>query len=105
MHSQSEYYLHKAKELQDATNVLYKEMIANGVAFEEARIILPLSTYTEFYWSPSLQSAAHFCVLRRHHHAQTEIRWCAEEVHNICAKYFGEAYEVLYHYLSETSEN
>ena len=105
VHPESQYFVHKAKVLQEISNALYKEMISAGVAFEEARIILPLTTYTEFYWSPSMQAAAHFCVLRRHHHAQTEIRWCAEEVHKICAQHFGEAYEILYHHLSKTSEH
>ena len=105
VHPESRHYIHKAKVLQEISNALYKEMIAAGVAYEEARIILPLTTYTEFYWSPSMQAAAHFCVLRRHHHAQAEIRWCAEEVHRICAKHFGESYEILYHHLSQASEH
>jgi thymidylate synthase (FAD) len=105
VHPESQYFIHKAKVLQEITDALYKEMISAGVAFEEARIILPLTTYTEFYWSPSMQAAAHFCVLRQHQQAQTEIRFCADIVHNICLSYFGEAYEILHHYLSKSSEN
>ncbi len=52
----------------------YKNLVSNGVARELARIDLPLSTYTEWYWKIDLHNLMHFLGLRSHSHAQKEIR-------------------------------
>lgn len=52
----------------------YKMMIDNNVAKELARIILPLNTYTEFYWKIDLHNLMHFLTLRLDPHAQWEIQ-------------------------------
>ena len=49
-----------------------------GIARELARINLPLSIYTEFYWEIDLHNLFHFLQLRLDHHAQREIREYAE---------------------------
>lgn len=56
----------------------YKHAIENGVARELARINLPLSTYTEWYWKIDLHNLLHFLALRCDSHAQYEIRVFAE---------------------------
>jgi thymidylate synthase (FAD) len=53
---------------------LYDERIELGVAREQARKDLPLSTYTEAYWKVDLHNLLHFLALRMDHHAQQEIR-------------------------------
>ena len=53
---------------------LYDERIEKGVAREQARKDLPLSTYTEAYWSIDLHNLLHFLNLRMDSHAQYEIR-------------------------------
>jgi thymidylate synthase (FAD) len=53
---------------------LYEERIAAGVAREQARKDLPLSTYTEAYWKVDLHNLLHFLALRMDSHAQEEIR-------------------------------
>jgi len=45
-----------------------------GVARELARIVLPLNTYTEWYWKTDLHNLLHFIALRADPHAQYEIR-------------------------------
>ena len=45
-----------------------------GVAREQARKDLPLSTYTEAYWKVDLHNLLHFLALRMDSHAQLEIR-------------------------------
>jgi len=45
-----------------------------GVAREQARKDLPLSTYTEAYWKVDLHNLLHFLKLRMEKHAQLEIR-------------------------------
>jgi thymidylate synthase (FAD) len=57
-----------------AARDLYKWRIESGVAREQARKDLPLSTYTETYWSIDLHNLLHFLMLRMDSHAQTEIR-------------------------------
>lgn len=58
----------------------YTSYLEGGVARELARINLPLSTYTEFYWNIDLHNLFHFLRLRTHHHAQKEIRDYAEAI-------------------------
>jgi thymidylate synthase (FAD) len=53
---------------------LYEQRIAAGVAREQARKDLPLSTYTEAYWKVDLHNLLHFLALRMDEHAQWEIR-------------------------------
>jgi thymidylate synthase (FAD) len=57
-----------------SAKALYQSRIESGVAREQARKDLPLSTYTEAYWSIDLHNLLHFLMLRMDSHAQTEIR-------------------------------
>ena len=52
----------------------YEQRLAAGVAREQARKDLPLSTYTEAYWKIDLHNLLHFLGLRMEAHAQEEIR-------------------------------
>lgn len=52
----------------------YERLIARGVAREQARKILPLSTYTEAYWKIDGHNLFHFLGLRLDGHAQAEIQ-------------------------------
>lgn len=60
--------------LQSAIKSEYEQRIAAGVAREQARKDLPLSTYTEAYWKIDLHNLLHFLALRMDPHAQLEIR-------------------------------
>lgn len=53
---------------------LYQDRVHYGVAREQARKDLPLSTYTEAYWKIDLHNLLHFLSLRMDGHAQQEIR-------------------------------
>ncbi len=61
----------------------YHELLDMGIARELARINLPLSIYTEFYWEIDLHNLFHFLQLRLDHHAQAEIRAYAEVMFDI----------------------
>lgn len=52
---------------------LYMDMINSGVAREQARMILPLNLYTEWYWKQDLHNLLHFLALRADSHAQEEV--------------------------------
>jgi thymidylate synthase (FAD) len=64
----------------------YSELIDSGLAREIARINLPLSLYTEFYWEMDLHNLFHFLKLRLDSHAQYEIRVYAEVILEMCRK-------------------
>lgn len=61
----------------------YKESIEQGIAREMARITLPLTSYTEFYWQTNLHNLLHFLRLRCDSHAQKQIRDYADPILNI----------------------
>lgn len=77
------------KRTQSHARFTYEQRIACGVAREQARKDLPLSTYTEAYWKIDLHNLLHFLSLRMDSHAQQEIREYANIIGNeIVAKLF-----------------
>jgi len=62
------------QELHSFARQVYNERIEAGIAREQARKDLPLSTYTEAYWKIDLSNLLHFLELRMEEHAQSEIR-------------------------------
>jgi thymidylate synthase (FAD) len=62
------------RELQEHARKVYQARIEAGIAREQARKDLPLSTYTEAYWKIDLHNLLHFLSLRMDPHAQQEIR-------------------------------
>ncbi len=62
---------------------LYSELLDNGVAKEHARLVLPLSLYTQFYWTINGRALMNFLSLRLDEHAQYEIRMYAQKIASI----------------------
>lgn len=60
------------------SHILYSTGIEQGVARETARVVLPVATYTEWYWKANLLNVFRFLHLRMDSHAQYEIRVYAE---------------------------
>ena len=58
----------------------YQNMLEADMAREQARMILPLNLYTEWYWKQDLHNLLHFLALRSDTHAQYEIRVYAEAI-------------------------
>lgn len=75
-----QYLSEREKELQRHAREVYEERLRFGVAREQARKDLPLSTYTEAYWKMDLHNLLHFLELRLHPHAQQEIREYAKAI-------------------------
>lgn len=63
-----------------ASYAAYEAMLADGVAREVARTVLPVGVMTEFYWTVNARSVMNFLSLRNQEHAQREIRRYAEAV-------------------------
>lgn len=68
------------EDQQSAAYAAYTQLIDRGLARELARINLPLSMYTEWYWQIDLHNLFHFLRLRLDAHAQYEIRVYAEKM-------------------------
>lgn len=64
----------RERELHAQARTVYDERLQAGVAREQARKDLPLSTYTEAFWKINLHNLLHFLRLRLDAHAQLEIR-------------------------------
>jgi len=73
-------------EGQKSSYASYSSLIDEGVARELARINLPLSLYTEWYWQMDLNNLFHFLQLRLDSHAQKEIRLYAQVLLEIAKK-------------------
>ena len=73
-------------EGQKAAYAVYSSLVDEGLAKELARINLPLSLYTEWYWQIDLHNLFHFLELRLDNHAQKEIRLYAEVLLEIAKK-------------------
>jgi thymidylate synthase (FAD) len=87
------------RALQNEARRVYEERIAAGVAREQARKDLPLSTYTEAYWKIDLHNLMHFLRLRMDPHAQLEIRAYAEVIgHEIVAAWCPVTWEAFLEY-------
>lgn len=86
-------------DLQIHAREVYEERLAHGVAREQARKDLPLSTYTEAYWKVDLNNLLHFLWLRMDNHAQWEIRQYAQCIgYNIIKPLFPLAWEAFEDY-------
>jgi len=87
------------RSLQDSARQLYQDRLDQGVAREQARKDLPLSTYTEAYWKVNLHNLLHFLALRMDHHAQLEIREYATTIgEQIVQPLFPAAWEAFVDY-------
>ena len=63
-----------------ASLLSYNQLLEAGVAPEQARMVLPQSTMTEWYWSGSLDAFSDMCKLRRDYDAQYESRLVANSI-------------------------
>lgn len=87
------------KEFHKTSFEMYKKRLNSGVAREQARKDLPLSTYTEAYWKCDLHNLFNFLRLRMHKHAQKEIREFATIIgKNIVANWVPLAWEAFVDY-------
>lgn len=82
-------------EFLDRAVELYSGMIDAGVAPEQARMILPQSMYTEWYWTGSLFAYARMCKQRLDSHAQAETRWVAKTISDILGPLFPQSWSIL----------
>lgn len=68
--------------------VLYKSLLASGTCAEQARMVLPQNTMTEWMWSGTLGAFADMLKLRLDPHTQYESRIVAEQIRALVAPLF-----------------
>ena len=74
---------------------LYQELIDRGLAKELARCVLPMGTFTQFYWTVNARSLMNFLSLRAADTAQLEIRRYAEAIETFFAELMPATYEAF----------
>ncbi len=73
----------------------YNDLLEHGVAPEQARMVLPQSTMTEWYWSGSLFAFAKMCGLRLKDDTQYETRLVAQEIEDYMMDIYPNSWEAL----------
>ena len=74
---------------------LYKQLLDEGVAPEQARMVLPQSTMTEWWWSGSLDAFARTCKLRCAADTQYETRVVADQISEVMGDLFPVSWSAL----------
>ena len=74
---------------------LYDQMIHDGVAPEQARMVLPQNTMTEWYWTGTLGAIAKMCNLRCKPDTQYETRLIADQISSKMGQLFPVSWEAL----------
>jgi thymidylate synthase (FAD) len=83
------------EELNEASLDIYNSMLKQGVAPEQARMVLPQSTMTEWYWSGSLDAFADMCNLRCKSDTQAETRQVAQQIDRKMIELFPVSWDAL----------
>jgi len=77
---------------------LYSEMLEDGVCAEQARMVLPQNSMTEWIWSGTLFAFAKMCKLRLDAHTQRETQEIAQSVSNLAAFLYPVSWKALMEY-------
>ena len=94
-HGKGTGYRDAEYEVMDSIRSLYLDMLDKGVAPEQARMVLPQSTMTEWYWSGSLDAFAAMCKLRCASDTQYESRIVANQISEVMGKIFPVSWDAL----------
>ncbi len=87
--------IEEIEKIQEKVFEFYRKLLEKGVARELARMVLPLSLYTQFYWTVNARSLMNFINLRADYHAQWEIRQYAEAIAKIFKEKMPWTYEAF----------
>jgi thymidylate synthase (FAD) len=105
----SESLNHKAltREVEEFNNqsyATYQSLLKQGVAKELARMVLPVSIFTEVYVNCDLHNLIHFLQLREDDHAQQEIRELSAAMRQIAETLYPWTFEAYHKYRMAVSE-
>tara|TARA_Y100000361_G_C11152812_1_gene342211 strand:+ start:1326 stop:2045 length:720 start_codon:yes stop_codon:yes gene_type:complete len=88
------------KPLIEYVTQCYENMLNKGVCPEQARMVLPQSMYTEWYWTGSLAAWARVCHLRLDRHTQKE----TQDVAKMLDKEMEKLYPISWKALMEVAD-
>lgn len=94
-HDRSPYYVGRFEHFVEHALSIYDEMIEDGVAPEQARMVLPQSMMTSYYVTGSLAAFARAYKQRVDNHAQQEIQVLAKQWDDIIKPLFPESWAAL----------
>ena len=86
---------HNLETTMESCLILYNTMIEKGVAPEMARMVLPQSMMTEWYWSGTLYAFARVCQLRCAKDTQLETQQVANIINDNCKESFPISWKYL----------
>ena len=86
---------HDMATTMESCLILYNSLLQKGVAPEQARMVLPQSMMTEWYWSGTLYAFSRVCNLRCKPDTQKETRDVADQIHSICDEKFPYSWKYL----------
>jgi thymidylate synthase (FAD) len=88
----------EVKACHDSAYATYQSLLQKGVARELARMVLPVSIFTEVYVNCDLHNLIHFLQLREDDHAQQEIREMAAAMRVVAEKLYPWTFEAFHKY-------
>ena len=94
-HPDNYYWQSKYKRDCEYMIDIYEDMIANNIAPEQARFVLPQGCEVNWIWTGNVLAYANFYNKRSDPHAQKEIQDLAQQVSNVIAPLFPVAWEAL----------
>ena len=86
---------HNLETTMESCLILYNTMIQKGVAPEQARMVLPQSMMTEWYWSGTVYAFARVCNLRCKPDTQKETQDVANEIDTLAKDAFPHSWKYL----------
>ena len=86
---------HNLETTMESCLILYNTMIQKGVAPEQARMVLPQSMMTEWYWSGTVYAFARVCNLRCKPDTQQETQEVANEIDRLTNEAFPRSWKYL----------
>mgnify|MGYP003589847874 CR=1 FL=1 len=94
-HPYNKYWVNRYTEECNHMIQTYEDMIANNIAPEQARFVLPQGCEVNWIWTGNVLAYANFYNKRSDNHAQKEIQELAEQVSNIIAPLYPMSWEAL----------
>ena len=94
-HPDNKYWVNRYTEECNHMIQTYEDMIANNIAPEQARFVLPQGCEVNWIWTGNVLAYANFYNKRSDNHAQKEIQKLAEQVSNIIAPLYPMSWEAL----------
>ena len=95
VHEADGYHLQDHSDIVKTCLIWYNNAIKQGITPEQARMILPQNTMTEWIWSGSLAAFVRVCKLRLDPHAQQETREVVQQIADLTAPLFPVSFKAL----------